>query len=124
MEKTVTLQFSQLDNGEFKVVKGISSSFASNQTFIIDNKKSPHLFWNIIYNMIGLPLPGVPKPEKDVPVNISTLEKELSQMTASEIVTKVLGEKNIEIKISRKSKSAIIRKAIQIYSSNNPLIAS
>ncbi len=57
-----------------------------------------------------------PPPEGQPPAEEkSDIEKELSALSASEIVCKVMKEKGIGITNSLKSKAAILRKALKIY---------
>jgi hypothetical protein len=143
MYQTVNLSITKLHDGEYKISNGISSGFVSDKTIIISDK-NPNLLWNLLYELVGLPMPKfilppdpekklleeapaqVEEPEKEEPkrsfvedVEKTPLEIELSEMSAIAIINKVFQERGVKITNSLKSKSAIIKKALKIYSDNN-----
>lgn len=109
-------------------------AFIKGQTILITGE-NPNLLWDLLHNLVGIPYPQLnptkpppaeeilPAPLKEIlipvptPVRIlSPLEETFNKMNAKEIVEKVEFEKGVAITNSLKSKKAIIKKALQLYS--------
>lgn len=131
MIKPATIQFSSLENGEIKIVKGSAPTFIPLQTVVI--KEDGLSLWDVINGMVGLPYPiyknkpvvqapsnpiVTPKLEKRSPSKEplkNNLEAKLSEMSGSAIIDKVYSDKGVKILISPKSKKSVIKRALQIY---------
>ena len=99
-------------------------AFTKDQTLVISGE-NPNLLWDLLHNLVGIPYPHLnPAAKKqpketleEMPVKeMSPLEQEFNKMSAKEIVEKVAIEKGITLTFSLKSKRAIIRKALELYS--------
>lgn len=120
-------------NGEFKIAAGTIDeprNFRADKTILI-TPTNPGLLWNLLYDLMQIPLPPLeplikaPKPKpvesgikpiESDPSSDNSLEQDLLKLTGREIIEKVKNEKGVTITITPKSKAAIIRKALQIYS--------
>jgi hypothetical protein len=129
---SIYLKFSKIDETTFKIFSGSTTNFTTDQAIIIGTQ-NPNLLWNLLHSLIGLPIPELVDPKKVIkdylqqksikksseppPEKLpqTDIEKELSALKSSEIVSKVFNEKGIQITNSLKSKAAIIRKALKIY---------
>jgi len=106
-----------------------SKAFNPKHTILIP-KDRPNLLWDLLHDLMGISYPKfetislkeekpkkfkIEEPKEDKPID--SLEQELKGLKAAQIVEKVKNEKGVEITFSLKSKSAIIKKALQIYGS-------
>jgi hypothetical protein len=127
-QSSIYLKISKVDT-TFKISSGTATNFITDQSILV-GPDNPNLLWNLLYSLTGMPLPELIDRKKiieefleqkqELPVEspqkeMSDKEKELSTLSASEIVAKVFSEKGIQITNSLKSKAAIIRKALKIY---------
>ena len=116
-------------------------AFKKGQTILITGE-NPNLLWDLLHDLVGIPYPllnPVKPPEEtkaegdtweDPPVAVdpldsvendvfqemSPLEIELNAMSSREIILKVAKEKGVAITLSPKSKKAIIKRALTLYS--------
>jgi hypothetical protein len=129
--QSIYLKITKIDGTTFKIFSGPTTDF-KDQSILIGSS-NPTLLWNLLHSLIGLPIPELLDPKKIIKEYLeqkaikkssepppeklpqSDIEKELSALSASEIVAKVFNEKGIQITNNLKSKAAILRKALKIY---------
>jgi len=124
-EPLCCLTIAKTGPGEYRICSGTCSDFLPVKTLLVSDR-NPQLLWDLIHDLAGIPLPKVvasmtiqnQNPETPVP-QASTLEEQLSKMSSSQIIAKVLSETSYQITISVKSKKSVIRKALQIYATKN-----
>lgn len=109
-------------------------AFEKGQAILVPGE-NPNLLWDLLHDFMGLPYPQLipktpipsnpqpkePEVEFSVPVkeqktSPGSLEEIFQSLNAKEIVAKVAKEKGIVITNSLKSKAAIVKKALKIYS--------
>ena len=111
---------------------------------ILISGENPNILWDVLHSLMGIPYPilhPVEKPKEEMELKtmspeiadtsapkvtvqpilkeLDPMEEELKNLSAKQIVAKVEKDKGVKITISLKSKSSIIKRALEIYSNSD-----